>query len=103
MPADPSSSLPSAAGAAIRLAASLDLGAAPELLRQIRDALADPAADGGARVLDGSDVERVSVPCLQILAAARREAAALRVVGASAALAAAIADLGLAAAIPLES
>lgn len=100
MPAEPSSSPPPGQGTTIRLAASLDFGAAQDLLAQIRSAL--PC---GALVLDGSAVERASVPCLQILAAARREAAdgaALRIVGASTALVAAVADLGLAAAIPLE-
>jgi chemotaxis protein CheX len=99
MPADPMP--PAASGAAMRLPASLDLGAAPALLEHIRAALAE-----GPLVLDGSEVERVSVPCLQILAAARREGAgqpALRIVAASAALAAAVADLGLATAIPLEA
>lgn len=85
---------------ALRLPASLDLGAAPALLEQVRAGLAE-----GGLVLDGSAVERVSVPCLQILAAARREGGGqpgLRIVGASAALAAAVSDLGLATAIPLE-
>ena len=57
-------------------------------------------------VLDGSEVERISVPCLQVLVAARRAAgdeAAFRIVGASAALVAAVADLGLSAALPMES
>jgi len=57
-------------------------------------------------VLDGSEVERISVPCLQVLVAARRaagDAAAFRIVDASAALMAAVADLGLSAALPMES
>ncbi len=97
MPADPLPPAPRTA--AMRLPASLDTGAAQELLDGLRTGLAD-----GALVLDGSAVERVSVPCLQILAAAAREGgAALRIAGPSPALAAAIADLGLADAIPLEA
>ena len=99
MPAEPIP--PPSRDTALRLPASLDLGAAPALLEQLLAGLA-----AGPLVLDGSEVERVSVPCLQILAAARREGAgqpALRIVGASAALAAAVADLGLATAIPLEA
>lgn len=99
MPAEPNSSL------SFRLPAALDLGAAQELLQRLRDGLADGAPAGGL-VLDGSAVERISVPCLQVLAAARRaagNAAAFRIVGASAALVAAVADLGLSAALPMES
>ena len=99
MPADPSP--PPPREPAIRLAASLDIAAAQDLLAQVRGAL-----PRGALVLDGSAVERVSVPCLQILAAARQAAAggaAFNLVDASPALAAAVADLGLTAAIPLES
>jgi chemotaxis protein CheX len=95
MPAEPSSSH------SFRLPAALDLGAAQDLLQQLRDGLAD-----GGLVLDGSEVERISVPCLQVLVAARRaagDAAAFRIVDASAALMAAVADLGLSAALPMES
>lgn len=80
-----------------RLPAALDLAAAQALLDMIRS-----QAAGVAVVLDGRDVERVSVPCLQILAAARREADGFRIIYASDALAAAVDDLGLSAAIPLE-
>lgn len=86
---------------AAKLASSLDLTAAEPLLRQLRDALRD-----GAVLLDGADVERASTPCLQVLAAtaiaARKGDLPFRILGASPVLAAAIADLGLAAAIPLE-
>ena len=99
MPADDRSS-PS-----FRLPAALDLGAAQDLLQRLRDGLADGAPPGGL-VLDGSEVERIAVPCLQVLAAARRAAgdgAALRIVGASEALVAAVADLGFSAVLPMES
>lgn len=98
MSSDPSPSLQSGAAQPWRLAASLDLGAAEDLLVQMREA----ARDGGA-VLDGSAVERVAVPCLQVLAAAARAVPGLRIVAPSAALVAAVGDLGLSAAIPLES
>lgn len=99
MPAEPSSSH------SFRLPAALDLSAAQDLLQRLRDGLADGPPAGGL-VLDGSEVERISVPCLQVLVAARRAAgdeAAFRIVGASAALLAAVADLGLSAALPMES
>lgn len=97
-----STSLPSSAGARRVLAASLDLTAADPLLLSLRDGLKE-----GAIVLDGGSVERVSTPCLQVLAAAaiaaRQAEIPFRIHGASPALIAAIADLGLAADIPLEN
>ena len=97
MPTDATTSPPPDPSAAVRLPAVLDLSAAQALQAQLCTAQAD-----GTPVLDASAVERVCVPCLQILAAAQREAAGLRIVGASAALVAAVSDLGLSAAIPLE-
>lgn len=97
MQAEPDASPSPDSQAPPRLPAVLDLAAAQALLDTIRT-----QAAAGAPVLDGRDVERASVPCLQILAAARREAAGLRIVCASDALAAAVDDLGLSAAIPLE-
>lgn len=86
---------------AMQLAPSLDLTEAEALCLALRDRLQD-----GAVLLDGSAVERISTPCLQVLAAtaasAERRGAEFRLVRASAALSVAIADLGLAAAIPIE-
>lgn len=97
MPTDAPTSPPPDPAAVVRLPAVLDLSAAQSLQAQLCAAQAD-----GPPVLDASAVERVSVPCLQVLAAAQREAAGLRIVGASAVLAAAVSDLGLSAMIPLE-
>lgn len=87
--------------AAISLAASLDLTAADPLLQTVRAGLRD-----GALLLDGAAVERVSTPCLQVLAAAaiaaRQGGIPFRILYPSAVLSAAITDLGLAAAIPME-
>ncbi|WP_439598646.1 STAS domain-containing protein [Falsiroseomonas sp.] len=83
------------------LPASLDLTQAEPLCQALRERLQDSAL-----CLEGSAVERVSTPCLQLLAAAHASARArgipFRLHGASAVLVAAIADLGLSTAIPLE-
>lgn len=83
------------------LAPSLDLTAAEELCRALQARLPD-----GDIVLDGASVENVSTPCLQVLAAAAASAAErtlrFRLREPSAVLRAAITDLGLHAAIPLE-
>jgi anti-anti-sigma regulatory factor len=67
--------------------------------------LATHLAEGGL-TLDGAAVERISTPCLQILAAAaataRERRQPFRLLHASADLRAAATDLGLAAAIPFE-
>ncbi|WP_216839599.1 STAS domain-containing protein [Falsiroseomonas tokyonensis] len=94
---DPDS--PEASG--LVLPASLDLTQAEPLCQALRERLQDPAI-----WLDGGAVERISTPCLQLLAAAHASAQArgipFRLRGASAVLASAIADLGLSTAIPLE-
>jgi chemotaxis protein CheX len=86
---------------ALQLAPSLDLTEAEALCLALRDRLQD-----GALLLDGSAVERISTPCLQVLAAAAASAercgAEFRLVRTSSALSVAIADLGLAATIPFE-
>ena len=80
------------------LAASLDLTAA-EPLR----AVAQEMLGLGAAVFDGGAVERVSTPCLQVLAAtalaARERGIVFRLANPSAVLAEAIDDLGLEAAL----
>lgn len=90
-----------AGGAAIALPASLDLTEADGLCQALRQAL-----QSGAVILDADAVERVSTPCLQVLAAAAASAASrgiqFRLCRASEALATAIGHLGLGAAIPLE-
>lgn len=84
-----------------QLPPSLDLGAAEALLQTVRDVL----QEGGS--IDGALVERVSTPCLQVLAAAaasaRQDGLAFRILAPSAVLLAAIADLDLVAAIPVEA
>jgi chemotaxis protein CheX len=84
-----------------QLPPSLDLGAAEALLQTMRDVI----QEGGS--IDGALVERVSTPCLQVLAAgaaaARHAGLAFRIVAPSPVLLAAIADLDLAAAIPVEA
>lgn len=83
------------------LVPSLDLTAAEALCRTLTAQLAD-----GAIILDGSAVENVSTPCLQVLAAAAATARdnnqQFRLLCPSAVLRAAITDLGLHAAIPFE-
>jgi chemotaxis protein CheX len=80
---------------------SLDLTEAEGLCQALRDRLHE-----GALLLDASMVERISTPCLQVLAAAAasamRRGAEFRLRHASTAFSAAIADLGLTAAIPFE-
>lgn len=79
----------------------LDLTAADPLCQAFRERLQD-----GALILDGGRVARVSTPCLQVLVAAAASARAggigFRLRHASPVLSAAITDLGLAAALPLE-
>lgn len=88
-------------GGVLALSACLDIAAAEGLLTRLRTALHD-----GAVRLDGSQVERVSTPCMQVLAAAataaRQTGVPFQVVSASPALCSAVADLGLTDAIPLE-
>lgn len=87
--------------AVLPLPSSLDLTAAASL----REALLARLETGGVD-LDAGAVERVSTPGLQVLAAAaasaRARGAAFRLRGVPAALADAIRDLGLGAAIPTE-
>lgn len=79
----------------------LDLAAAEALHRALMAQLVE-----GGIALDGAAVERVGTPFLQLLAAAARTAQGrqlpFRLHQASAALRAAIVDLGLAPTIPLE-
>lgn len=83
----------------LRLPASLDLTEADALCRALRVCLLQ-----GAILLDGSQVERTSTACLQVIAAAvataRERGATFSLRNSSATLSAAITDLGLAAAIP---
>ena len=80
------------------LAASLDLTAAEPLRAAAQEGLGL-----GAAAFDGSAVERVSTPCLQVLAAtalaARERGIGFRLVNPSVVLAEAIEDLGLSAAM----
>lgn len=83
------------------LVPSLDLTAAEALCRTLSAQLTE-----GAIILDGSAVENVSTPCLQVLAAAAATARdhnqQFRLLCPSAVLRAAITDLGLHGAIPFE-
>jgi len=94
---------PSAAAGseAFLLPASLDLTEAEALCHALRDRL-----QAGTLLLDAHAVERISTPCLQLLAAAAAGAAqrgvAFRLRRASGAFSAAVVDLGLTAAIPIE-
>ncbi len=85
----------------VSLVPSLDLTAAEALCRSLTAQLGE-----GGITLDGSAVENVSTPCLQVLAAAattaRENNQRFRLLCPSAVLRAAIIDLGLHAAIPLE-
>ncbi|NKC31268.1 STAS domain-containing protein [Roseomonas sp. BU-1] len=85
----------------MRLAASLDLTAAEPLCQALRVRL-----DDATLAIDGSAVERISTPCLQVLAAAHAGAVArgtaFRLHAPSEALRQAIDELGLSAAIPVE-
>lgn len=84
-----------------KLPAVLDLPAAEPFCRSLRDALMLEALD-----LDGSAVERVTTPCLQLLISASMSAAAqgvaFRISAPSPALRAAVADLGLGDLLHLE-
>ncbi len=84
-----------------KLPAVLDLPAAEPFCRSLRDALMLEALN-----LDGSAVERVTTPCLQLLISASMSAAAqgvaFRIVAPSPALSAAVADLGLGGLLHLE-
>jgi chemotaxis protein CheX len=88
-------------GLSLVLPPSLDLTNADSLRRDLLDRL-----ESDALRLDGSAVEQVTTPCLQVLAAAAVAAQArgipFHLCGASIALSCAIAELGLVAAIPLE-
>jgi len=89
------------ASPALPLLATLDLSAAEALRRDLATQLS-----AGGILLDGSAVERVATPCLQVLAAAaamaRDSNQTFRLYQASDALRAATFDLGLNAAIPFE-
>jgi anti-anti-sigma regulatory factor len=82
--------------AAVPLPSVLDLANAAILQRL----LVERCEQDSAIVLDGSQVERVSTACLQVLVAtaqaARTHGRAFRLTAASPCLSAAIADLGLA-------
>ena len=82
------------------LPATLDRLAAESLCRTVQDRL----LTGQKLRLDGSAVERVSTACVQVLLAASRSATArevpFTVISPSAALTEALADLGLAGALP---
>lgn len=84
-----------------QLPAILDLAAAEPLARALEAQLTSPALH-----IEASGVERVSTPCLQVLAAAaasaKRRGQAFLVRRPSDVLRAAIADLGLIHAIPTE-
>lgn len=99
MPADP---VLDAEPGWLDLPASLDLTGAEAL----RGALLPGLLESGGILLDGRAVERVTTPCLQVLAAAaataRARALPFRLRGVSVALAEAIEDLGLSDAIPHE-
>ncbi len=90
-----------ASGTRMKLPAVLDLGAAEAFCQSLRDALVLEGLD-----LDGSAVERVTTPCLQLLLSASMSAAAqgvaFRINAPSPALCAAIAELGLGELLPLE-
>jgi anti-anti-sigma regulatory factor len=79
----------------IALPSSLDLVAAQPLCRELQDRL----LAGAPLLLDGGGVDRASTPCLQVLVAAGRSAAArglrFELKDPSPALASAFADLGL--------
>lgn len=87
-------------GTPLVLPAVLDLTAAEPLCRALRERV--PA---GPVLLDGSKVERVSTPCLQVLAAGAAAALAagrgFHVRAPSQVLSEAVADLGLTAMIPM--
>lgn len=93
--------LPAAAPPGLPLPASLDLNAAASLCEALRARLED-----GDVLIDARAVERVSTPCLQLLAAAaasaRARGVAFRLNQAPPVLTEAITDLGLSAAIPVE-
>jgi chemotaxis protein CheX len=79
---------------AFALPAILDITKAQELRGHMVDRL-----NGSAVLLDASAVDRVSTPCIQVLLAAAQSAelagTSFRIANASAALWAALADLGL--------
>jgi chemotaxis protein CheX len=79
---------------AFALPAILDITKAQELRGHMVDRL-----NGGAVLVDASAVDRVSTPCIQVLLAAARSVelagTSFRIDNASAALRAALADLGL--------
>ncbi len=91
-----------ASSQALMLSAILDLTTIEELYEALRErgALAEI-------VLDGTAVERVTTPCLQLLAAAAKGAArgeaAFTLRNPSSALMTAIQDLGLGGCIPFEA
>ena len=86
----------------LHLPAALDLATADGLYRNLVERLND-----GDITIDGASVERVGTPCLQVLAVAcataRDHQRKFLLLHASVALQAAIADLGLDAAIPYEA
>ena len=86
--------------AEVRLPVLLDLTAAEPLCQTLRERLED-----GDLLLDGSEVARITTPCLQVMAAAattcRARGYSFRLRRASPVLSAAIADLGLTTALPI--
>ena len=101
MAAPPPASDTAAPDAILRLPPALDLLSAATL----QDRLQDRLNHGLPLVIDAAEVERLGTPCLQLLIAASREAQAsglgFRIEAASTPFRAAIADLGLSAALPV--
>lgn len=101
-PTDQAAAPEAAPDSVLRLAPSLDLNAADTLHGEL---LSRVAADA-AVLIDGTDVERISTPCLQLLAAAavgaRAQGVAFRVRAASPVFAAAVHDLGLGRVLDME-
>lgn len=87
----------------IKLPATLDLFTAVSLRETLRDAIVGPTK----LVVDAADVASVTTPCIQILISAARTAAAggctLSIANSSAAMTAAITELGLKAEFDLWS
>ncbi len=82
-------SIPTTA-ASFKLPAALDLAAAEDLLAAMRGLQSEP----GARI-DASAVETLTLPCVQVLLAARRSCPHMSIENPSAAFVSAVEDLGL--------
>jgi two-component system chemotaxis response regulator CheY len=78
--------------AQVKLPPVLDLAAAESFLETVRGHV----AAGTPLTLDASEVETLTLPCMQIIVAAQRTEAPVSIVNASEAFASAFADLGLA-------